>query len=326
MPAGDGDANTSNDDEKYTTTESERSESEPPYSGPSLAEKIPQDLRAVIIDFYVPNIPLAVLVPTALANLTEDGDVEALEDAKETLICTTTDPLSRTCKDLHSEYATNLWAKVLYCKVPQLVVHVLDFDFSLAISELFSQFDDTSRSYFNSLRRVIHIGLTITRNFALLPNENGLDKWLQWRKQEENAGRKVKVDYQITLQTTQGEEELESLRQFLLLFDPEGNEGGEVGGIMRRMKNFYENVYAGRRKSVEEVEMEDEEGPAQDDDGVEDDDARGDSDGSVDDAVSVDDDVVEDDILVQDNFDLDHDDLVESNESDGSDHDSLEDY
>lgn len=219
---------------------------------PLFLEKVVKDVRTVIIDFCVGNIHTAVLVPTALVNLTEDGYIKPLEDAEETLICTVKrkdHPFPRTCKQIHSEYASNMWAKILNCKVYRLVVHVVDFDFSLAISELFSQFDKASRDHLNSWKGEIHISLTITPGFALLPQRAGLDKWLEWRRQEEQEGRMVDVDYEISPATTQGKEEMKSLRFFLLLFDPEGKEGGDIGGMMRILRVFYKRVYARRPKT-----------------------------------------------------------------------------
>lgn len=320
---------------------------EPQTSKPCSFLDLPKEVRLGIIKLRLRNLVKAVFVPTAMTRnkITENGYIKPLLSSEQTLICATTEKFARTCKQLRSDYAEVICSKPLFaCQIPRLVVHVLDFDFSFAISELFSRFTDATRQFFEAPSHRIWIRLTITRSFALMPNDIGLQQWLLWREQEEAAGREIEVDYEFSDFSTKGENELEELRYFLLLFN---SEDGESAEIVRAMTKFYLKCDRDRQRadedhlddmdlealydseeddgnqendgSREDRDAEDEERYVQDEEGVEDeegaevDDARGDCE------VSGDGDDPEDDGLVRDNYLLGPEDFVEDNDSEESD-------
>lgn len=240
--AEDMDYTSSSDDDSYTTTESESSEPQHATAGRSLMD-MPENVRYMIIELHQANDQLVELLPTAMTKMTTDGYIAPLNTPEETLLCITKDPLTRVCKTIHLEYARSLWAKVANCKIPELLVHVLNFDFSFAISELFTKLSDTARLHYSGPNCQINICMTFTRGFAALPDAGGIDRWLEWRRQEQSAGRHFAVTYEIGVETTQRAAELESLRYFTELYDPSG---GDSGGILAAMDIYYSELYKQR--------------------------------------------------------------------------------
>jgi len=208
--------------------------------------KLPPELRLRIIQQFIQSTERVAVVPKAFGRKTFDAPF--LRPDEPQLVFTTTNPLAETCTQLHEEYTKALKSHVLSCKAPNLVLHVLDFDFSPIINEILSAFLAANRQYYYSRAHSVNIQLTITEAFARLPDEKGLGDWLQWRATEESVGRGVNVRYAVQLMgSTEGANEMEALRYFLILYDPYSTASGEVGDIMRAMKAFFEIVasYAG---------------------------------------------------------------------------------
>jgi hypothetical protein len=202
---------------------------------------LPPELRLCIMQFSIESIRKAVVAPTAMTRKTTD--TPALRPNEQLLVFTTTNPLANTCSQLHEEYTMALKAHVTSCKLLTLVLHVLDFDFPLITQELFHNFTAAQRQHYNTLPNSIRIEMTITDAFARLPDENRLGEWLQWRATEESAGRGFRVNYVVRLKgSTKGVNEMESIRYGLLLYDPYEKAEGEVGGIMRAVKAWFQKV------------------------------------------------------------------------------------
>ena len=198
-----------------------------------------QRLRKVSI------VPKALITPSATS-------------AEHSLVYTTSSALAKTCYDLHTRYANELRSQVLSRKIPSLKLHVLDFNFAPFTHELFPAFAASHREYFNARPGAITIHLRLTESFftraegeagklAWLAKrdgpDSGLKQWLEWREAEESAGRKVSVAYKVERnKKTEGEEDVEALRLFLLLIDPRSDEVGEVGDFMGAMVKHFKAV------------------------------------------------------------------------------------
>jgi hypothetical protein len=217
---------------------------------------LPAELRLEIMKLYIQRLRRIAIIPKAL---TEDHDVTPTTTSTEpSLVFTSGYPLLQTCHQLHAEYTDELRARALGCKIPKLVLHVRDFDFSPFTRELFPCFEDSHRKYFNARAGAITIHLTITEAFfTRAEGEEGLIEWLEdredeparlwkwfeWREAEEKAGRKVKVTYIVERNVDiESRKDMEALRMYMLLVDPYSDKDGEVGDLVQAMIKFFKAV------------------------------------------------------------------------------------
>lgn len=188
------------------------------------------------------------------------------------LVYTTKNLLSKTCYDMHTACGEELRSQVMSYKIPTLVLHVHDFDFTPFTRELFDKFEDTHREYFNELAGAIRIHLTITESFfTRAPGEagrnewlakresekfqkksEGLNQWLEWRRAEEEAGKGVTVTYVVERKRAiENVEDMEALRLFMLLFDPYSGVKGEISDIVEAVNEFIGKVRKDMREALQ---------------------------------------------------------------------------
>lgn len=209
--------------------------------------RVPPEMRLAILQLSLQYVREIAIAPKGIPPKDHNALAEISTEPAPSLIFTSRDPLANSCRQMRDEYANELKNRVFALNIPTLHLHVFDFDFSLVIRELLSNFTAAHRQYFNARAHSIRICLTITDAFTRLSVKDGLEawveskkiaeaglkQWLAWREGEENAGRKVSVDYKITRgKSVQSADELESLRLFLLLFDPYSESEGELGDIV----------------------------------------------------------------------------------------------
>jgi len=235
------------------------------------------ELRRSIVELQLQNLRKVAIVPKSML---QGDDDDALDPNEPSLVFATKAALSKTCHALHTEYAEELESQVLKCNVPNLALHVCDFDFTPLTRELFSKFKDSHRAFFARAGAItIHLRLTPSffdrvdgengrvvwlagRDLQRRGKKNGLIQWLEWRKAEEKAGRKVPVAYRLERNyEVEGVEDREALRQFMLLFDPLSRDEGDVGRIVQEIIRVFK-VIKGKedREAQEEQEESEEEG------------------------------------------------------------------
>ena len=137
-------------------------------------------------------------------------------------------------------------------ELSELIIHILNFDFSLATRQIFSTLEPQARALYHSRNTTpgadrIKVWLTVTPEFArewwLAPLLN----WLNWRAEERVAGRDFYVQYDVSRQSQElSQDELENFRQFLHYNDPYGTMPGDMGGIMKAMKFWFMREYTRR--------------------------------------------------------------------------------
>jgi len=227
----------------------------------SPIKTLPAELRLAIIQLQLQN-PRKVAIVAKSTIDDEDDVVLAATSSESSLVFATRAALSKTCHDLHVRYADELESQVMSCKIPNLDLHVRDFDFAPFIRDLFRNFKDSHRAFFNAGPGVVTIHLTLTPSFFAreggeigkmrwlagrdvqrTKNEIGLSRWLKWRAAEEKAGRKVNVAYELKRNAdVEGVEDREALRMFILLFDPYSKGEGEIGDIVREIIRVYRDI------------------------------------------------------------------------------------
>ncbi|KAM0710940.1 hypothetical protein Q7P35_001678 [Cladosporium inversicolor] len=204
--------------------------------------RLATELRQDILHRATSSITKVIIVPRALTR--ETPITPALRHDEPELVLITTAPISKTCTQLSEDYTTALKSQLRNCHASTIVLHVLDFDFTPFTREVFGQFSDEQRAFYNQRPRTIRIEMTITDAFALLPDERRLESWLQWRAAEESAGRGVRVYYTVRKESsTTGVNDMESVRYSMLLIDPYYDEmEGDVGKIMEAMRKWFQRV------------------------------------------------------------------------------------
>lgn len=237
---------------------------------------LPAELRLSIIQFKLQGLRKVAIVSKSMVQ--SDDAVPAAKTSEPSLVFVTESALSKTCHALHTQYADELASQVAKCKVPSLALHVRDFDFTPFTRELFSTFKDSHRAFFNAREGAITIYLTLTpsffargygecgrmvwlakRDLERLGRQNGLIQWLEWRKAEEKAGRKVSVAYKLLRNhEVEGVEDREALRQFMLLFDPLSRGEGDVGGILQKIIEVFKEIKDSEARAAQEEESEEE--------------------------------------------------------------------
>jgi hypothetical protein len=233
------------------------------------------ELRRSIVELQLQNLRKVAIVPKSML---QGDDDDALDPNEPSLVFATKAALSKTCHALHTEYAEELESQVLKCNVPNLALHVCDFDFTPLTRELFSKFKDSHRAFFNARAGAITIHLRLTpsffervdgengrvvwlagRDLQRRGKKNGLIQWLEWRKAEEKAGRKVSVAYRLERNyEVEGVEDREALRQFMLLFDPLSRGEGDIGRIVQEIIRVFKVIKDKEDREAQE-EQEDEE-------------------------------------------------------------------
>ena len=235
----------------------------------SILTKLPPELRLSIMKLHMQRLRKIAIIPKAL---TQDANVTPTATSIEpSLVFTSGNPLLKTCYHLHTEYTNELRSRVLSCKIPTLVLHVRDFDFSPLTREIFPSFEDSHREYFNARAGAITVRLTITKSFfTRAEGEEGFIEWLQdredeparlwkwfeWREAEEKAGRKVSLSYKVERNADiEGREDMEALRLYMLLFDPysDSDPDEEVGVLVQAMIKFFKAV--GKSRSQAQMGM-----------------------------------------------------------------------
>ena len=217
---------------------------------------LPQEMRLMAIQPLVQNVRKIAVVPKAMAQ--KDSDDPISSSSGPSLFFATKSPLLSTCYHLNTDYTSALKTQINKLKVPTLILYVLDFDFSPITRELLSTFKDEQRKYYNSRAGAINIRLKITDSFfarakgererlAWLAQKSiettGLSQWLAWRAAEKSAGREISVTYKVMRNASiESIEDREALRLFILLFDPQGKEEGDVGEIVEAVAKFFNVV------------------------------------------------------------------------------------
>lgn len=237
----------------------------PPKARDGLANSrinsLSQELRLAIIQLQLQDLRKVAIVPKSI--IQRGIAIPTASSDEPSLVYTTESPLSKTCHDLHTAYSNELKSQVLSCKIPTLILHVHNFDFSPLINELFPSFEDVHREYFNARAGTVRIRLTITGSFFplelgeamrsdwLLEHENeqtGMKQWLEWRQAEEKAGRGVGVAYEVKREVgIEDVDDMEALRMFMLLFDPYSRGEGEIGDVVQAVIEFFAKVRQNRR-------------------------------------------------------------------------------
>jgi hypothetical protein len=142
--------------------------------------------------------------------------------------------------------------KIRVGEIKELIIHVLNFDFSLAIREIFSKFEPEARAFYQSRNTVfgsdkVKIWLTVTPEFTRQWYPSLLQKWLDWRDEERAAGRDFYILYAVSKSTKNlSMDELENFRQFLHFIDPDGDIPGDMGGIMKAYQGWYKAEFIRR--------------------------------------------------------------------------------
>jgi hypothetical protein len=219
----------------------------------SSINTLPVELRLLIFGHLFQRIRKLVIVPKTMAQ--SDSYRPTASSDGNSLFFTIKCPLARTCYQLNAEYAGGVMAQILSLKVPTLILHVLNFDFSHIIHELFSHFEDRHRQYFNARTGAIKINLKLTDSFfdrsagedgrfewleEKYNETTGLSEWIAWRAAEESAEREIAVTYKVTRNASvEGEQDREALRLFMLLFDPHSDDSGDVGDIVAAVGRFF---------------------------------------------------------------------------------------
>jgi hypothetical protein len=135
--------------------------------------------------------------------------------------------------------------KIRVGEIKQLIIHVLNFDFTLAIREIFSTLEPEARAFYQSCNILpgtdkIKIWLTVTPEFARDWYPSLLQGWLDWREEERAAGRDFYVLYAVSQSTRNlSMDELENFRQFLHFIDTDGDMPGDMGGIVHAYQGWY---------------------------------------------------------------------------------------
>jgi hypothetical protein len=245
---------------------------EPPKDRNGLAnssiDKLSPEMRLAVIKFLMQPPRRVAIVSKAVF---QQAKATAYPN-EPSLVYTTKTPLSKTCYDMHTACAEELRSQVMSYKIPTLVLHVHDFDFTPFTNELFSKFEDTHREYFNELAGAVRIHLTITESFlAREPGEagrnewlakretemfqkksEGLIQWLEWRKAEQEAGKGLTVTYVVERKRAiENVEDMEALRLFMLLFDPYSEGEGEISDIVEAVIDFVEKVNKEKRVALQ---------------------------------------------------------------------------
>jgi hypothetical protein len=183
------------------------------------------------------------IVPKAMTQKDHDSST-ASPDGPSLVFRARCQPLARTCYHLHNDYAVAPKTMITTLEVPTLTVHVLNFDFSPFVQELFSRFEAAHRKHFNDRAGAITIRLTITPSF--LEAAEGSDarfNWLEWKTAEARAERDFPVAYKVTRNALiESNEDREALRLFMLLFDPLSNKDGDVCDIVKVVAKFFKAV------------------------------------------------------------------------------------
>lgn len=228
---------------------------------------VPPEMRLAIMQLSLQSVQKIAIAPKGMTTPKDHNNLPAKtsneSSSSSSLVFTTRHPLANSCRQLRAEYTNELKSRVFARKIPTLHLHVIDFDFSLVVRELLSHFTAAHREYFNARAHSIRIYLTITDAFTRVSDdeggvvawlerkqsdEGGLKQWLEWREAEESAGRKIEVDFKITRgKSVKSADGMEVLRLFLLLFDPEMDDEGEVGDIMVPMIAFFKAFHAKRK-------------------------------------------------------------------------------
>lgn len=229
----------------------------------SPLNQFPPELRLSIIKRHMPRLRRIAIIPKSL---TQQADATPTTASNEpSLVFTTRNPFLKTCYQLHTEYTSELRSSILRREIPTLILHVHNFDFSPLTRELFSSFEDRHREYFNDRAGAIRIRLTITKSFFTRPwgevglinwlearesEQTGLKQWLGWKQAEEEAGRAISVAYEVKReQEIENVDDMETLRLFMLLFDPYSRAGGEIGDIVQAFIEFFQKVARSRKKA-----------------------------------------------------------------------------
>lgn len=235
------------------------------------------ELRLAIIQYRIQNLQKVGIVAKATLQ-DEDSPVSAASPGESSLVFASRSALSKTCYELHTQYANQLQFQLMNCKIPSLALQVVDFDFSPFTRDLFPNFKDSHREYFNARPGAITIHLTLTPSFfarhegergrtmwlALRDVEReqkkrGLSQWLEWRKVQEKAGKQVSVAYRLERNyAVEGVEDREALRMFLLLFDPLSKGEGELGGIWPEVRRVFKVIKDLEDHKAQEAEVEEE--------------------------------------------------------------------
>jgi hypothetical protein len=154
------------------------------------------------------------------------------------------DKVMYTNKATLSAYDDALKRKIRVGEIKELIIHVLNFDFTLAIREIFSKLEPEARALYQSRNTLagdkVKIWLTVTPEFAQRWYPSLPQKWLNWRDEERAAGRDFYVLYAVSESTKKlSMDELENFRQFLHFVDTDGDMPGDMGGIMQAYQRWY---------------------------------------------------------------------------------------
>ena len=229
----------------------------------SHLKKLPRELRLFIIKRDMPRLVRIAVIPKSLTQQANATPIAASNEPS--LVFTTRNSFIKTCHQLYTEYTSELRSSILRREIPTLILHVHNFDFSPLTRELFSSFEDRHREYFNDRAGAIRIRLTITKSFFTRPwgevglinwlearesEQTGLKQWLGWKQAEEEAGRAISVAYEVKReQEIENVDDMETLRLFMLLFDPYSRAGGEIGDIVQAFIEFFQKVARSRKKA-----------------------------------------------------------------------------
>jgi hypothetical protein len=139
-------------------------------------------------------------------------------------------------------------------EIKELTIHVLNFDFALAIREIFSKLEPEARALYQTRNTQpgradqVKIWLTVTPEFASEWYPSLLQGWLNWRHEERVAGRGFYIHYAVSSHNEKlSKDQLENYRQFLHYVDPDGDLPGDMSGIMEAHQSWFRGEYIRRR-------------------------------------------------------------------------------
>jgi hypothetical protein len=142
--------------------------------------------------------------------------------------------------------------KIRVGEIKRIIIHVVDFDFTLATSQIFSTLEPQARALYHSRNAGatvdrIKVWITVTPEFARDWYPSLLWNWLNWRDEERAAGRGFHIQYAVSMENQKlTRDELENFRQFLHYIDIDGTMPGDMGGIMAAMKIWFSGEYIRR--------------------------------------------------------------------------------
>lgn len=199
---------------------------------------IPPEICLLIFDHYLDTVPKAAFMPV---DATAPFNESLALDGERPYSVRSTCPLLASCKQLRKEYLGPLRTSVMNGSIPQVSVHVFNFDFSPVTSQPVANIAQLRKENSTLALCTIRIKFTIRRNLTRSFYRSDLRTWFAWRANED-VGRKMKCQYVLrNLYTdTNG---MEELRQFLIPPSIFATDQADVCRIMNTMRNRYFKVY-----------------------------------------------------------------------------------